>query len=341
LLIYSSTPTLNYCHRIDGNQESVRLEVKMREYKSSGIAPFPGILTALGFGLVAAAVVGGILFAIDHFIGFYLIILFPAVAGFIVGFVVSQGITAGKIRNAGVAILIGAICGFTTMGVYHFLDYQIAFKNDIKNAISQGTTAVSDQVEQVAEDAFLKGEVKQTGFMGFLNYQAQQGITITRSSSRNGLTLTNGWAWGYFGLEVLIVMFIVALLASSAASEPFDERSKAWYGDAVHVLSAPLEQAQTIREALKNGFFETAGQLMTRDALPAPKIDLTARSTPDGHPETIVLELNEITLDSKKNEKSNKLETGMITQAELERIMSVARNVSPVVEASDATPAIG
>jgi hypothetical protein len=313
----------------------------MREYKSSGIAPFPGIIRALITGLIAAAVVGGILFAIDHYIGFYLIVLFPIVAGFIVSFVVSQGITAGKIRNAGVAILIGAICGFATMSVYHFLDYQIAFKNDVKNAISQGTTAISDQVEQVAEDAFLKGEVKQTGFMGFLNYQAQQGITITRSSSRNGLTLTNGWAWGYFGIEVLIVMFIVALMASSSASEPFDERSNAWFGSAVHVLSAPFEQAQTIREALKNGSFETAGQLMTREALPAPKIDLAARSTPDGHPETIVLELNEVTLDSKSNAKTNQLERGMVTQAELERIMSVAKNESPVIEASDATPAIG
>jgi hypothetical protein len=313
----------------------------MREYKSSGIAPFPGILTVLVYGLVAAAVVGGILFAIDHYIGFYLIILFPAVAGFIVGFVTSQGITAGKIRNAGVAILIGAICGFATMGVYHFLDYQIAFKNDIKNAISQPGSNVKDQVVQLAEDSFLTQEVNQTGFIGFLSYQAKQGITITRSSSRNGLTLTNGWAWGYFGLEVLIVLFIVALLASSEASEPFDERSNAWYGSAVHVLSAPFDQAQTIREALKNGSFEGAGRLMTREALPAPKIDLNARSTPDGHPETIVLELVEITLDNKKNVKTNKLETGMVTQAQLEQIMTMARNESPAVEVGDTTPAIG
>jgi hypothetical protein len=313
----------------------------MREYKSSGIAPFPGIIRALITGLIAAAVVGGILFAIDHYIGFYLIVLFPIAAGFIVSFVVSQGITAGKIRNSGVAILIGAICGFATMGVYHFLDYQIAFKNDIKNAISQGTTAISNQVEQVAEDAFLKGEVKQTGFMGFLNYQAQQGITITRSSSRNGLTLTNGWAWGYFGVEVLIVMFIAGMIASSTAGEPFDERSNAWYGNAVHVLSAPFEHAQTIRNALKNGSFEEAGRLMTRETLGAPKLDLSARSTPDGHPETIVLELNEVTLDSKKNEKTNKLETGMVTQAELEQIMAVAVRESAVVTSSDALPSVG
>ncbi len=313
----------------------------MREYKSSGIAPFPGIIRASAYGLIAAAVVGTLLFAIDHYIGFYLIVLFPIIAGFMVSFVVSQGITAGKIRNAGVAILIGAICGFTTMGVYHFLDYQIAFKNEIKNAISQGGSSISDPVEQLAEDAFLKGEVKQTGFMGFLNYQANQGITITRSTSSNGIHLIGGWAWGYFALEVLIVMFLVSLMASGAASEPFDERSNAWYGSAVHVLSAPLEQAQTIRAALKSGSFESAGKLMSREALAVPKVDLNARSTPDGHPDSIVLELVEITLDSKKNQKTNKLETGMVTQAELESIMAAAKIESPTVETGDTTPAIG
>jgi hypothetical protein len=312
----------------------------MREYKSSGIAPFPGIMMALSYGLVTAAIVGGILFAIDHYIGFYLIVLFPIFAGFIVSFALSQGITAGKIRNAGVAMLLGAICGLATMGVYHFLNYQIGFKNDIKNAISQGGSSVTDQVEQGAEDLFLTQEVKQTGFMGFLTYQAKQGITITRSSSRSGLTLTDGWAWGYFGIEVLIVIFIAGMIASSTAGEPFDERSNAWYGNAVHVLSAPFEHAQTIQNALKNGSFEEAGRLMTRDTIAAPKLDLAARSTPDGHPETIVLELKEVTLDSKKNEKTNKLETGMVTQAELESIMAVAVRESVAVESSGALPSV-
>jgi hypothetical protein len=319
----------------------VLLEANMREYKSSGIAPFPGILMALVYGLIAAVLVGGILFAIDHFIGFYLIILFPAVAGFIVGFVLSMGVTAGKIRNAGVAFLIGTVCGLATMGVYHFLDYQIGFKNDIRNAISQPNVSVSDQDEQVAENAFLTQEVKQTGFMGFLNYQATQGITITRSSSRNGLTLTNGWAWGYFGIEVLIVAIIAGGIAFGTASDPFDERSNAWYGNPVHVLSASPVHAEALQAALQNGSFAEAGQLLTRDALVAPKLDLTARSTADGHPESIILELNSVSLDKKNNPTSTKMVSGMVTQAELEQIMAAVKTESPVVPAHDGLATAG
>ena len=313
----------------------------MREYKSSGIAPFPGILTALVYGLIAAAIVGGILFAIDHYIGFYLIIMFPVVAGFIVSFVLTMGITAGKIRNAAVAFLVGAICGLATMGVYHFLNYQIGFKTDVKNAISQPGSSVTDQDEQLSEAAFLKQEVKQTGFTGFLMYQAKQGITITRSTSSSGLTLSNGWAWGYFGIEVLIVAFIAGGGASSTANDPFDERSNAWYGKPVHVLSAPFGEAPALRGALKNGSFETAGQLMTREALAAPRLDLTARSTADGHPESIVLELNEITLDGKKNAKTRKLEQGMVTQLELEQIMASAAGQLVVAATNDGLATAG
>ena len=313
----------------------------MREYKSSGIAPFPGILTALVNGLIAAAIVGGILFAIDHYIGFYLIIMFPVVAGFIVSFVLTMGITAGKIRNGAVAFLIGAICGLATMGMYHFLNYQIGFKTDVKNAISQPGSSVTDQDEQLSEAAFLKQEVKQTGFTGFLMYQAKQGITITRSTSSSGLTLSNGWAWGYFGIEVLIVAFIAGGGASSTANDPFDERSNAWYGKPVHVLSAPFGEAPALRGALKNGSFETAGQLMTRASLAAPRLDLTARSTADGHPESIVLELNEITLDGKKNAKTRKLEQGMVTQLELEQIMASAATQPAIAATNDGLATAG
>ena len=313
----------------------------MREYKSSGIAPFPGILTALVNGLIAAAIVGGILFAIDHYIGFYLIIMFPVVASFIVSFVLTMGITAGKIRNGAVAFLIGAICGLATMGVYHFLNYQIGFKTDVKNAISQPGSSVTDQDEQLSEAAFLKQEVKQTGFTGFLMYQAKQGITITRSTSSSGLTLSNGWAWGYFGIEVLIVAFIAGGGASSTANDPFDERSNAWYGKPVHVLSAPFGEAPALRGALKNGSFETAGQLMTRASLAAPRLDLTACSTADGHPESIVLELNEITLDGKKNAKTRKLEQGMVTQLELEQIMASAATQPAIAATNDGLATAG
>ena len=313
----------------------------MREYKSSGIAPFPGILTALVYGLIAAAIVGGILFAIDHYIGFYLIIMFPVVASFIVSFVLTMGITAGKIRNGADAFLIGAICGLATMGMYHFLNYQIGFKTDVKNAISQPGSSVTDQDEQLSEAAFLKQEVKQTGFTGFLMYQAKQGITITRSTSSSGLTLSNGWAWGYFGIEVLIVAFIAGGGASSTANDPFDERSNAWYGKPVHVLSAPFGEAPALRGALKNGSFETAGQLMTREALAAPRLDLTARSTADGHPESIVLELNEITLNGKKNAKTRKLEQGMVTQLELEQIMASAATQPAIAATNDGLATAG
>ena len=293
----------------------------MREYKSSGIAPLSGILTALAFGLIAAVVMGGILFAIDHFVHFYLILIFPAAAGFAVGFALSAGVTAGKIRNGAVAMLIGVICGIATMGTYHFLSYQIGFKSDVKNAISQNGAAVTDRDEQAAEDVFLTDEVKQTGFPGYLSYEAKQGITITRASSSSGFSLKGPWAWGYFGLEVAFVMFIAGGLALSAANEPFDERSNAWYGKAVHVLSAPLEQSEAIQAALKRGAFTEAGQLMTRTPLGPPKVDLTARSTPDGHPDNIVLELSRVTLDNKKNPSTARIEHGMVNQAELQQII--------------------
>ncbi len=40
----------------------------MRIYKASGIAPLPGVFIALIAGLIAALIMGGVLYAVDHYL---------------------------------------------------------------------------------------------------------------------------------------------------------------------------------------------------------------------------------------------------------------------------------
>lgn len=88
----------------------------MKTYRPSGIAPVQGILIALVLAAITGLIAGGLLWFADHKIGFYLILLFPAVAGLIVGFGTSGGTSIGKLRNpllAGlIALLGGALAGW-------------------------------------------------------------------------------------------------------------------------------------------------------------------------------------------------------------------------------------
>lgn len=194
----------------------------------------------------------------------------------------------------------------------------------MREAVTAQTTAsVSDaEVQQFAED-YLRDEVKDTGFMGFLKLEAKQGISITRSSSSSGIELKDGWAWGYFIIEGLIIAGIAALMGSGAAREPFDERANAWFGSSVYLGGAGGEQGEAFVSALKGGAFEQAGSLVRpeRAELGLPRVELHARLSPDANADEAVLEVKAVKPGKKKNEEATEtLMTGLITREELMRL---------------------
>lgn len=293
----------------------------MKPYRPSGIAPIPGVLLVIVFALVAGLIAGGLLWFAEHKIGLYLIILFPAVAGFIVGIASSNGTRIGKLRNPLLVGLIGLLGGVLAGGAYHFLSFDLSFKDSLRQALSAQTTAsVSEAAVRRFADEYLQGEVGDTGFAGFLKLEAKQGISITRSSSSSGLELTGPWAWGYFALEVLIIAGLGAMLASSAAREPFDERAKAWFGSSVYLGGAGGKEGTAFVGALKSGAFEQAGNLVRpqHTELGLPRVELHARLSPDANADEAVLEVKSA---RKKNElTTSTLLTGLVTREELMRL---------------------
>ena len=303
----------------------------MRQYRASGIAPLPGVLTALIAGLIAAILMGGILYAIEHYAGFYLIVLFPAIAGAVAGFALSKAINITKIRNGAVAGLLGLIAAIALVGTYHYGKYQLELKDDARQFLISKNLPVTDGAVNETTDEFLKSETGATGFVGFLQLEAQQGISITRSSSSSGIELKGIWYWVYSAVEFGVVLFVIAGIASAAASEPFNEAQQQWYGSAQVILSAPAVNAKLLETALKSGAFEDAGALLQRETLPLPRVEFAVRQTAVKDPENVIITAN-LVQQNGKNQAKTEFATGLVSQLELERMLSKAVvSLEPVV----------
>ena len=295
----------------------------MRQYRASGIAPLPGILTALIVGLIAAILMGGVLYAIEHYAGFYLIVLFPAIAGAVIGFALSKAVNGSKIRNGAVAVLLGLIAATALTGTYHFAKYQFELKDDARQFLISKNLPVTDAAVDETTDEFLKSETGMTGFFGFLQLEAQQGISITRNSASSGIEFKGVWYWVYTAVEFAIVLFVIAGIAWAAAIEPFNEAQQQWYGPEQVILSAPDTNAKPLETALKSGAFEDAGALLQRETLPIPRVEFAVRQTARKDPENVIITAN-LVKQNGKNESKTEFATGLISQAELERVLSNA-----------------
>lgn len=201
----------------------------MRAYRPSRRAPLFGLMMMLVLGAIAAVAVGMALWAAENFIGLYLILVFPGIASFLLGGVLAFGVRVGKVRSPFIAVVIAILAGVLTMFVYHFAGYYITFRGEVRSVmIEQGSPNPTDRDVDDLVDLVLLDEVGQTGFIGYMQLIAREGISITRatSSSSSGVPITGAGVWIYWVVEVLIVVGISAVIVGNAASHPFNEATK-------------------------------------------------------------------------------------------------------------------
>jgi len=256
----------------------------MRNYHASGAAPVGGIVMLLILAILGGTVIGGILWAIEHFTNFYLVVLFPLVAGAILGGILSFAVRSSKIRSPIIAGLFGLAAGLIAYGVYHFAGYYVTFRGDVREVFEEnGQKAVTDALIDEFTDEILLDEVGTAGFMGYMNLMAREGITINRtvSSSSSGINLQGTGAWVYWGIEVAAVALIAAFMAGRAAGEPFDENAGVWYGKPQLLAVTDNKSRKELTNALKNGDFQGAGRLLTTQGLPYPRVEVYTRRSED------------------------------------------------------------
>jgi hypothetical protein len=297
--------------------------LSVKPYKPSGIVPTNGLLTLFARVVIAAVIAGGFLWFMNYVFRFYLVAIFPMIAGGILILGVMSGIQSGKIRNPLVAGLIGALGTVFAFGLSHYLAYEVSFKNTARAAYaSQGPTPTPTEL-QILTDAYLNKQVNSEGFVGFLKLEAEQGFTTTTLGSSVGTESKGGSAWFSFILEVLIAGFIVTLMGAHAAREPFDERTQTWFGQSIYLGGAAGDDGTALADALKGGAFEQAGGFVrpARVELGLPRVELHAKLSPDANAEHAVLEVKALTPGEKQNTHSTKtLITGLITREELMRL---------------------
>jgi hypothetical protein len=310
----------------------------MRSYQPSGIAPVLGIVLTAIVGAAAALFVGWLLFTFDHY-GFFLILIFPAVAAFLVGLAVSQMIKIGKIRNPNVGAGLGIAAGLIVIASYFGFGYTIGFKSDVQELIqtigAQGDGDISalnqaglaDTLASRAEDAFLQSYVGTTGFLGYLNFKAKEGTSV--GIRRLTLFHISGiFYWVLKLIEMGIVLLGVYAVAEGATNEPFDEHNQQWYGEKTILFSSDADPV-SVNKALRQGDFENAALQLSGQKYAAPYITLSARTVKNGKPSKVVLELDEVTLDSKEKETSKMLERGLVSAEQFDRLMAAQVSTSP------------
>lgn len=295
----------------------------MQAYRASNRVPFGGFLLLLLVGAVVAIGVGLLMWAVETYIHLYLILVFPIFAGAIVGGVLAWAVRAGKARSPLIVGLIGLAAGVLAYGTYHFAGYYITFRDSMREAYIENTgrTPTEEQFNREL-DELLDDEYGATGFIGYLTIIADEGFSISRtgsSSSSSGLELQGNIVWGYFAVELLIIIGFAVFLPARAAGEPFDEDDNTWYGAPVLIGMADNKTRKDLIRALEAGDFQGAGRMLTTDGVRFPRTDVMIRRSPvqNAMPQDVFISVNQ----TQRQGRTNVTKTGVISPTELNWLM--------------------
>ncbi len=294
----------------------------MQKYRASNRISFGGFILLLLLAVIGAAAMGGILFALDYYLHFYLILIFPMFAGAIAGGLLVRGVYTAKVRSPILAGIVGLLCGVLMYGVYHVASYYVGFRTDMREVYVKNAGREPTDAQFTSElDALLKDEVGDTGFLGYLKLTAKEGITITSTSSyastSKGETLKDNLVWAYYGVEILLAGLFAAFIAGRAAGEPFDEDAGEWYGPPMLFATADKKARKDLVNALKDGNFQQAGTLLTQADIKYPRVNMNIRRTKNASSTQDVF--IQLTYNTRSN-RANNLRSGVVSASEFESI---------------------
>lgn len=303
----------------------------MHDYQPSNRVSLFGIILLLLIALLSSAALGYVMWLSQSRIHVYIPIVFPFLAGGVIGVLLILGVMFGKVRNPLFAAAVGLLAGVITYGVYHYTAYAIDFRGDARSSYveSFGEPTSEDDFER-AFAAMLQSEVGASGFIGYLSFAAREGFSVVPVNYgrpiNGGLALRGTVVWIYWVIEMLITGGFAALLARMQTKHPYDEEANSWYAGLKPYAYARAQSRKALIAALKAGDWQGASTLLTFTPLPFPHVEIMIkRPLNEASAQDLYLRVDIVDPNQNHTGKAQ----GMVTPPELDeltRAISANRN---------------
>lgn len=190
-----------------------------------------GILYLVGFSILGGIVVGLVLFLFSKTL--YLLIISPILASGVAGYILTRGVKRGKVRRKIPVFISGVLMALVAFGVFHYAEY-IDFRRVSHNDLVEFEPELSKSETDELISSFLIDETESDGFMGFLQVQAQEGMSFTSSrrdlsvGSKVSNNLDSQGTVLYWLVEIGILFWGATAVSKNKTQEPYCEEENKW-----------------------------------------------------------------------------------------------------------------
>lgn len=191
----------------------------------------------------------------------YLIFVFPIIMGIIGGRIVTENANYTKPRSLNFVIFTSILTAIALYGGFHYGRY-IVFMASLIFQLSGDFSDKSIEAGKVFAEYALGEETGYSGFVGYLLYKAQQGVSIGRIFSSNKLNLGPIFTWFYWLIEFGVIGFITINTRKQILKKPFCEHCNSWYTGKTHIGGVPVSKETEVLNLMGQKDFKNVGTIL-------------------------------------------------------------------------------
>lgn len=210
-----------------------------------------GILTGAIFGIIGSFI--------------YLIIVFPVLMGVIGGNIITGNVKFTKTRSVFLVTLSSVLTVIALYITFHYMRYTGFWVSGALQAFGVFSKE-SFEAGKVVVNYVLKEETGYSGFIGYMLYKAQQGVSIGRLFRSNSLNLGPIFTWIYWLIEAGVIGFLTINNGKQILKKRFCGHCNSWYTEKEHIGGAPISKEMEILNSIKQKDFASVGAVLEENS---------------------------------------------------------------------------
>ena len=221
-----------------------------------------GLMIGFGFGVLSQLI--------------YIVFLFPLVMGINSGKMMIDVIKRANIRKTSQLIFFSVLLTTVIYGTFHYTKYigfQVKASMEIFSGLSEATEEANLKVTKGFLDYTFEEETGHSGFLGYMLYEAKEGVTIGRLFRSRSFNLGPALTWLYWLMEFGIILGVTIQKGKKLIGMSFCESCGNWYGEEKHLGGTTLENKSFLLDLLKQRNFVDLGKLIEKNT-EVPSLEL-------------------------------------------------------------------
>ena len=244
-------------------------------------------LVAIGFGLMFGFIVG----VFSNVL--YFVFVFPFLIGIVNGNLIADLVQKAKIRKPSQMVMVSVLSAAAIYGMLHYGRYAgfvVGASLEISSDLSAALEVENLSVAKLFLDYALGEETGHSGFVGYMLYKANQGVTIGRLARSSSVNMGPVLTWLYWLLEFGIIFGVTMQMGKPKMGAPFCESCGNWHGGEKHLGGTAMANESVLMELIRQKDFAGLRTLMEPNAeLPSLEVYFQGCSTCGKSPSHVVV----------------------------------------------------